>query len=140
MAKIAREKSRLHKCDIAARAGMKPRMLHRLSTGKTRASDSQRERILLACDLPVISTRLLVENNQTDLIGTGAQDWVELFFREAIANLASIKADCGMEVEGRWAASDAALIFARWRKILDKRRDFMTDYFAAECLGVQERD
>jgi len=37
-----------------------------------------------------------------------------------------------MGVEGKWAASDAALIFARWQKIIEHRRAFLTEYFSGE--------
>lgn len=139
-AKVARDKWQLHKGEIAARAGMTTRMLHRLTAGTTRATDCQRDRILQACNLPTMTSRLLAETNHADLIGTSAHDWLERFVHDTIANLAVIQTECGMEVEGRWAASDAALIFARWQTVIDKRRAFMTDYFAAECLGVSDRD
>jgi len=51
---------------------------------------------------------------------------------EVIANLALIEAESGMGVEGKWAASDAALIFARWQKIIEHRRAFLTEYFSGE--------
>lgn len=139
-AKVAREKCLLHKSEIAARAGMHPRMLHRLTSGTTRATESQLERILQACNLPATTSRLLAESDQADLIGTSAHDWLESFVRDVIANLALVRSESGMDVEGRWAAGDAALILTRWQKNIGQRRDFMAGYFAAECLGVRDRD
>lgn len=131
-ARLAKEKCHLQKAQIADRAGMNPRMLHRLMTGRTKATESQRDRILLACNLPAVTSRLLAECDQTGLIGTSAHDWLEGFLRNAITNLALITEQSGMEVEARWAQSDAALLFARWQKIIDQRRAFMTEYFSGE--------
>ena len=131
-AKVARDKSQLHKTQIADRAGMNPRMLHRLTTGTTRATENQRDRILKACNLPVMTSRFLAESDQAELIGTASHDWLESFVKSVVANLALIKVESGMEVDGRWAASDAALIFSRWQTIMERRREFMTDYFPGD--------
>lgn len=136
-ARLAREKCHLQKAQIADRAGMSPRMLHRVMTGRTKATESQRERILLACNLPAMTSRFLAESDQCELIGTSAHEWLEGFVRNAITNLVLIREQSGMEVEARWAASDAALILARWQKIIDQRRAFMTDYFSG---GWPDRD
>jgi len=136
-ARVARDKCQLHKTQIADRAGMSPRMLHRLLTGRTKATESQRDRILVACNLPTMTSRLLAESHQADLIGTGAHDWLEGFVRDVIANLALIEAESGMSVEGKWAASDAALIFARWQKIIEHRQAFLLEYSSG---GWPERE
>ena len=130
--RIARDKCQLHKAQIADRAGMSQRMLHRLLTGTTRATEEQRERILRACSLPAMTSRLLAESNQIDLIGTGAHDWLEDFVKNVIANFAVIREETGMEVEGRWAASDAALILARWQSLIERRRSFLAEYFPGD--------
>ncbi len=130
--RIARDKRHLHKSEIADRAGMSQRMLHRLLTGKTRATEEQRERILRACSLPAMTSRLLAESNQIDLIGTGSQDWLEDFVKSVVGNLVSIKEETGMEVESRWAASDAALILARWQSLIERRRSFLAEYFPGD--------
>ena len=130
--RIARDKRHLHKGQIADRAGMSQRMLHRLLTGTTRATEEQRERILRACSLPAMTSRLLAESNQIDLIGTGSHDWLEDFVKNIVGNLVSIKEETGMEVESRWAASDAALILARWQSLIERRRSFLAEYFPGD--------
>lgn len=126
--KVAREKSQLQKSQIADRAGMSLRMLHRLTSGATRATDNQRHRILMACNLPSATSRLLAEINHPELIGTPSHDWLDSFLTKAVCNLASIRADNGADVDGRWAASDAALIFSRWCSVMDRQRELSANY------------
>lgn len=133
--KVAREKSQLQKSQIAERAGMSLRMLHRLTTGTTRATESQRHRILLACNLPSATSRLLAEINHPELIGTPSHDWLDSFIYRAVSNLASIRAENGADVDGRWAASDAALIFSRWCAVMDRRRELAADYLPEKWPG-----
>ncbi len=139
-ARIARDKCQLQKTQIADLAGMNPRMLHRLTTGTTRATESQRDRILTACNLPAMTSRLLAESNHAELIGTPSHDWLETFVENVVTNLALIKAESGMEVDGCWAASDAALIFSRWQTVMERRRDFLTDYFSSDRSAQDDRD
>ena len=139
-ARIARDRCQLHKAQIADRAGMNPRMLHRLTTGATRATESQRDRILTACNLPTMTSRLLAESNHAELIGTPSHDWLELFVGSVVAYLALIKAESGMEVDGRWATSDAALIFSRWQTVMERRREVLTDYFCSDRSTQGDRD
>lgn len=134
--KVARDKCQLQKSQIADRAGMSLRMLHRLTSGATRATDSQRDRILVACNLPSATSRLLAEIDHIDLVGTPSQDWLEGFLKRVVSNLAAIRAENGADVDGRWAVSDADLIFSRWCAVMDRRRKIVVDYLPGEWSGT----
>ena len=131
--RIARDKRHLHKGQIADRAGMSQRMLHRLLTGTTRATEEQRERILRACSLPAMTSRLLAESNQIDLIGTGCPRLARRF-RQEYRRLTSSRSRKrrAWRSRGRWAASDAALILARWQSLIERRRSFLAEYFPGD--------
>ena len=135
--RIARDKCQLHKAQIADRAGMSQRMLHRLLTGTTRATEEQRERILRACSLPAMTSRLLAESNQIDLIGTVRTTGSRTSSR--MSSLTSPRSGRRRAWMSKVAGpqADAALILARWQALIERGALFSPSIFRATGRGTR---